>query len=101
MASAKQLNQQLAQRRNSGDSQRDACTELPYEEFRLLKTRCHTIKVALIRQMLFSRPIGLLLGFLPNSHVQAKGWRGGKKGETSPTNNQLCAFKALITKQRN
>lgn len=83
------------------DSRRNVCSELLYEEFRLPKTRHHTIKVVLIWQMLCSRPIWLLLGFLPNSQVQAKGWKAGKNRKTSPTNYQFCAFKSLITKQRN
>lgn len=84
------------------DRQRDICSELLYEEFRPLKARCHTIKAALIWQMLFPRPLWLLLGFLPSSHVQGKRVEGRKKErETSPTNYQFCGFESLITRQRN
>lgn len=46
-----------------------------------LKARCHTIKVALIWQMLFPRPLWLLLGFLPSSHIQGRRVEGRKKRE--------------------
>lgn len=36
---------------------KDVSSEPLYEEFRPLKARCHTIKVTLIWQMLFPRPL--------------------------------------------
>lgn len=84
VASAKQLHQQLAWRRSGERPEKhETATERSAmsstEEQKCPKTTYHTITVALMWQMVFSRPIWLLLGFLPNSQVQGEGWKEAKK----------------------
>lgn len=63
MASARQINQQLAWRRRSGErpeeheTARERSAMSSTEEQKRPKTTYHTIKVALMWQMVFSRPI--------------------------------------------
>lgn len=81
------------------DRQRDVCSELLYKEFRPLKARCHTIKVS-YGKCYFQDLFDCYWAFYQVATFGKKGGRQENR-ETSPTNYQFCAFKSLITRQRN
>lgn len=100
VASAKQLHQQLAWRRSGERPEKhETATERSAmsstEEQKCPKTTYHTITVALMWQMVFSRPIWLLLGFLPNSQVQGEGWKEAKKQRDQANKLPVLSFQVV------